>query len=571
MTYSAPIDEHLFLYRNVIGLQGLVNCDRYSAVDEQEYGEILAAVGALASRVLQPLQIAGDREPARLENGIVVTSAGYAEGFRAIAEGGWMGISASPEYGGSGLPVSLTNAANEMLNGACMALGLSPLLTQAQIRALEDHASEEIRRVYLPKLISGDWLGTMNISEPQAGSDLGQIRCAAEPGEDGSYRLNGQKVFISWADADFAENVCHLVLARLPNSVAGTRGLSLFLAPKLIPDENGRPGRRNGVRVVSLESKFGIHGSPTAVVEHEDAKCWLVGEPEAGMSAMFTMMNMARLGVGCQGVGVAEAAAQLATAHALTRKQGRSAHSGEPAFIAEHPNVRRLLAMMKARIFAARAICASCAHAIDMAEASPGSHWAERAAFLTPIAKAFGSETGTEVATMGIAVHGGMGYVTASGAAQFLRDATVATIYEGTNGIQALDLANRKLGGGGEEAVKLLDEIGAELQQADASAAHLVRPAMDACEQVRVATQAMVGQNTADRMAGAEPYLRAFALLLGSVFHLRAFLATGGQGWRAELAGIYAGRILPACAWHCREAALGADDLFKIGDEELAG
>ena len=570
MPYRPPVDDYLFLFRNIIDFEGISGAGNGDALDLEDCGEILTAVGALASDILHPLQASGDRNPARLENGAVVTPKGYAEGYRAIAEGGWIGISASPEYGGSGLPVSVGNAANEMLNGACMALGLNPLLTQSQIRALEAHASEDLKQQYLPRLITGEWLGTMNITEPGAGSDVGKLRCVAERDTDGSFRLTGQKVFISWADADFAANVCHLVLARLPCSPPGTRGLSLFLAPKFIPEDDGSPGIRNSIRIASLESKLGMHGSPTAVVEYDAAKCWMVGEPEDGMRAMFTMMNMARLGVGCQGLGVAEAALQLAASYAAERVQGVPAGSSRGGPIVNHANVRRQLALMRAQVFAARCICAECARAIDLAVSEQNGRWKRRAGLLTPLAKLFGSETGVEVASQGIAVHGGAGYIEGTGAAQFLRDAIVATIYEGTNGIQAIDLVTRKLGNDGAEAMSLLSEVDDTLDRAELRVPELAGPARCALRELQETTVWLARQpDCRSRIAGAEPYLRALALLLGGAYHIRSFLAVDGVGGRAALASVYMHRILPRCSQHCRESRLGAADLFAVNANEL--
>ena len=496
MTYRAPVDDHLFLMKEVIGGRNLPKSGAVEEFGGDEAAEILAGAGRLANEILEPLQRLGDANPSQLSNGVVVTPPGYAEGYRAIADGGWVGMCASPEFGGSGLPLALANAVNEMLNGSCMALGLNPLLTQAQIRALEKHASDEIKRIYLPKLASGTWSGTMNITEPQAGSDVGMLRCLAEPLTDGSYSLTGQKIYISWADADFAENICHLVLARLPSSPAGTKGLSLFLVPKLVPQDDGQPGQRNRVRILSLEEKLGIHGSPTAVVEHDGAKGWMIGAPNGGMAAMFTMMNYARLGVGCQGVGVAEAALQQAAGYSRDRKQGRPSKGIDT--ICGHANVRRMLALMQSQVFAARAICAACAQAIDCADSSGEEGWARRAALLTPIAKGFGSDTGVEVSLAGIAIQGGSGYIEGSGAPQFFRDSLVTTIYEGTNGIQAIDLVSRKLDAG--EAIRLLDEIALEFEEADGQSAALSSAGKLASIAVREATEWMTGQ--ADMMKG---------------------------------------------------------------------
>lgn len=568
MPYQPPVEEHIFTLRSVIGIRELAGTARFADFDEEDAAEILAGAGKLAADILNPLQRSGDRHPARLRNGVVVAPPGYAEGYREIAAGGWIGICARPEHGGAGLPATLGNAVNEILNGSCMSLGLSPLLTQSQIRALEVHASSDLKRIYLPNLASGRWLGTMNITEPEAGSDVGALRCIAEAESDGSFRLTGQKIYISWADADFAENVCHLVLARLPSSPTGTKGLSLFIVPKFIPDDLGRPGALNGVRVASLEHKLGLHGSPTAVVEHNGAKGWMVGEPNGGMHAMFTMMNHARLGVGCQGVGAAEAAMQLAVDFASERHQGRPDPDSGSRSISGHANVRRMLALMAAQIHAARSICASCAKAIDLADSTGEEGWSRRAALLTPVAKVFGSETGVEVALKSIAVHGGMGYIEDSGVAQLLRDSLVATIYEGTNGIQAIDLVTRKLDSG--EVDRLLDETELELVEAERQAGELVRAARDALEETRHATEWMAGQSgMSGRIAGSEAYLRALALLMGSILHIRSHLAVGGVGRRAHLARVFVGRLLPACNWHCREAMLGSNDLFALADHDF--
>ncbi|MBZ0122713.1 MAG: acyl-CoA dehydrogenase, partial [Roseovarius sp.] len=421
MPYRAPADEFRFLLRHVVGFDQVAATDRFAEATPDTVQAILTEAGRMCEDVLAPLQRQGDLHPARLENGVVRTSPGFADGYRAIADGGWVSIAASPENGGMGLPMALTTAVNEMMSSACLSLQLAPLMTQGQIEALEHHASEEIRRTYLPKLISGQWAGTMNLTEPQAGSDVGALGTRAEPNADGGYAISGQKIFISWGDNDFTENVCHLVLARLPGAVAGTKGISLFLVPKFIPDNTGAPGRRNGVNVVSLEHKMGLHGSPTAVMEYDRATGWLVGGEHDGMRAMFTMMNNARLGVGVQGIGVAEGAFQHALAHATERRQGRSPLPDDKATgaIVDHADVRRMLATMKAETLAARAIALATAVAIDMARATGGAAHAARAAFLTPIAKAFGTRTGIRVADTGVQVHGGMGYIEETGAAQY--------------------------------------------------------------------------------------------------------------------------------------------------------
>ncbi|PQO23123.1 acyl-CoA dehydrogenase [Rhodobacteraceae bacterium WD3A24] len=570
MSYRAPLRDFRFLLDHVVGFDRVAATGRYCEAAPDTVEAVLTGAGRLCEEVLAPLQRAGDTRPARLENGVVRTSPGFAEGYRAIAEGGWISTSASPEHGGMGLPQTLTTAVNDMMSAACLSLQLNPLMTQGQIEALEHHASAEIKALYLPRLISGEWCGTMNLTEPQAGSDLGALRTRAEPRDDGTHAITGQKIYISWGDNDFTENVCHLVLARLPDAPAGTKGISLFMVPKRIPDAAGRPGAANALRVVSLEEKMGLHGAPTCVMAYEGATGWLVGEENAGLAAMFTMMNNARLGVGVQGIGVAEAACQRAVAHALERRQGRPPEAGDTGAIADHADVRRMLAVMKAEVFAARAIALANAVAGDMARATGGADWAVRAALLTPITKAHGTDTGIEVASMGMQVHGGMGYIEETGAAQYLRDVRVTAIYEGTNGIQAMDLVGRKMADGGAAAFALLDEIDAEAAAAQTALPDLAGPVAEAARTLRGATDWLVAQPSDERFAGAVDYLRAFARVLGAHYHLRAARAAGGQGPRAALARVFVTRILPEHAGRLHAARAGAAGLYALSAEELA-
>jgi alkylation response protein AidB-like acyl-CoA dehydrogenase len=469
-----------------------------------------------------------------------------------------------------GLPLTVTTAVNEMMASACLSLQLNPLMTQGQIEALEHHASDAIKDLYLPKLISGEWCGTMNLTEPQAGSDVGALRSKAEPNGDGTFAISGQKIYISWGDNDFSGNVCHLVLARLPDGVAGTKGISLFLVPKFIPDEQGNPGVANTLKVVSLEHKMGLHGSPTAVMQYDGATGWLIGEPHDGMRAMFTMMNNARLGVGGQGIGAAEGAFQHALAYAQGRVQGRSPIANGGGTIMDHADVRRMLMTMKADIFAARAIALANAIAIDMQTATGAPEWAARAAFLTPITKAFGTDTGIDVASMGVQVHGGMGFIEETGAAQYLRDVRVTAIYEGTNGIQAMDLVGRKLMDGGEAAFALLDEMQSTIEAARAQGSELAEPVWQAIETLREATEWMVEQgNLNDRFAGASSFLRAYARVLGGYYHLRASLCDAGQGPRTALARFYIKSLLPEHAGLIVAACQGAEELYALTDDDL--
>ena len=564
MPYRSPITELQFLMNHVVGFDQVAATDRFVDATPDTCDAILTEAAKMCDEVLAPLNRAGDLHPAVLENGVVRTSPGYADGYRAIAEGGWIGMASPSDHGGMDLPITLAMGVNDMMSGACLALQLNPLMTQGQIEALEHHASDTIKEMYLPKLISGEWCGTMNLTEPQAGSDVGALRSKAELNGDGSYAISGQKIYISWGDNDFTENVCHLVLARLPDAVDGVKGISLFMVPKILPNPDGTLGERNNLRVVSLEHKMGLHGSPTAVMQYDDATGWLVGEPHAGLAAMFTMMNNARLGVAIQGIGTAEAAYQHALSYAMDRKQGKAGGSGA---IVEHADVRRMLASMKADIFAARAISMANAVAIDMATATGDTAWNARAALLTPISKAFGTDVGMDVAATGIQVHGGMGFIEETGAAQYARDVRVTAIYEGTNGIQAMDLTARKMMDKGEAAFALLDEVEAAAEAAKSTHADLSDLVWQACATLRETTEWLINQDLSDRFAGAVPYLRAFARVLGGHYHLIA--AQQDDPARARLATFYIKRIMPehaALLAHTRE---GGDDLMAITVDDL--
>ncbi|WP_171234981.1 acyl-CoA dehydrogenase [Ruegeria sp. HKCCA6837] len=566
MPYRAPISDYQFLLDHVVGFDQVAATKTFADASADVVSAILSEAGRMCEEVLAPLQRAGDLEPARLENGVLRSSPGYAGGWKAIAEGGWVGISADPQHGGMGLPMTVTTAVNEMMSASCLSLQLAPLMSQGQIEALEHHASDELKALYLPKMISGEWSATMNLTEAEAGSDVGALTSKAEPNGDGTYSVTGQKIFISWGDNDFADNICHLVLARLPDGVPGTKGISLFLVPKYIPDADGKPGVANDLKVVSVEHKMGLHGSPTCVMQYDGAKGWLVGAEHGGMAAMFTMMNNARLGVGGQGVGVAEGAYQHALAYAMDRKQGRTP-SGT---IIDHADVRRMIMDMRADIFAARAILLANATAIDMAKATDDADWAARAALLTPIAKSFGARTGIRVAETGVQVHGGMGFIEETGAAQYSRDVRVTAIYEGTDGIQAMDLVARKMMDGGEAASNLLDEIEDQAERARATMPELAGPVWEASETLREATEWLVAQSDMnDRFAGATAYLQAFARVLGGHYHLTAALADP-DGPRAKLARYYIYALLPEHSGLLARVQSGADSLFALSLDELA-
>ncbi len=564
MSYKAPVADFDFVLSKVVNFARVAATDRFAEATPETVHALLDGAARVAEDALAPLNRVGDEHPARLENGVVRTSPGFADGYRAIAEAGLIAISADPEYGGLGLPMGVTTAVNEMLAGACLSLQLNPLMSQGQIEALDQHASDAIKALYIPKLATGTWSGTMNLTEPQAGSDVGALRSRATPNGDGTYAITGQKIYISWGDSDFVENVCHLVLARLPDGPGGTKGISLFLVPKYLPDDAGNPGRANRLKVVSLEHKLGLHGSPTAVMAYEGATGWLIGAEHGGMAAMFTMMNNARLGVGTQGVGVAEAALQMALSYAAGRVQGRSSIPDGAGTILDHADVRRMLAVMKAETFAARALCLDLAVALDLARATGDPHHQARADLLTPLAKAYGTETGIAVAQMGVQVHGGMGFIEETGAAQYLRDVRVTAIYEGTNGIQAMDLVGRKMSDGGGAIQSAIDEIATA---ARAGEDEMGAPLTAAAALAHAATKRMLDLPLNDRFAGAVPYLMGLARLLGGLYHLRAAQA---DPERRGLAHIYLARCLPQVQADMAQAVLGAADLYAISPDDLA-
>ncbi|MFV0294885.1 MAG: acyl-CoA dehydrogenase family protein, partial [Hyphomicrobiaceae bacterium] len=454
MTYRAPVDDIMFALKTAAGLDELV--DRGAiAVDEETIRAILEEAGRFGSEVLDPLNPSADKAGSKLADGKVETAPGIKEAYLAFAEAGWPALAISEEVGGQGLPAVVSMAASEIWNAANLGFGLCPLLTQGAIHAVEAHGSDELKATYLPKMATGTWTGTMNLTEPHAGSDLGQLRSKAVPQADGTYRITGTKIFITYGDHELTENIIHLVLARLPDAPPGTRGISLFLVPKFLVNADGSLGERNDVICAGVEHKLGIHASPTCVMKFgekgEGAVGYLVGQENRGLNVMFIMMNEARLGVGIQGVAISDRASQRAIAYAQERKQGRALHAaaGEMSPIIEHPDVRRNLMTMKSMTQAARCICLATARELDLSKHGNDEverkAAANRLALLTPIAKAFSTDIGVEVASIGVQVHGGMGFIEETGAAQYYRDARILPIYEGTNGIQAIDLLTRKL------------------------------------------------------------------------------------------------------------------------------
>jgi alkylation response protein AidB-like acyl-CoA dehydrogenase len=484
------------------------------------------------------------------------------------------------EYGGHGFPGSVGLAILEMMTSANMAFSLCPMLSSSAILAIDAHGSDELKAGYLEKLVSGEWTGTMVLTEPEAGSDVGALRAKATPNEDGSWAISGTKIFITWGEHDMVDNIVHLVLARTPGAPPGTKGISLFVVPKLIPDASGAPGDTNGVSCVSIEHKLGIHGSPTCVMAFEESTGWMVGEENQGMRAMFTMMNDARLHVGLEGIGVAERSFQQALEYATTRTQGRAVGAPKTAVspIIEHPDVRRMLMTMKAYVEGARALLYDIAGSIDREHHAPDEAvrlaGQERAALLTPVGKAFGTDLGVELTSIGVQVHGGPGYIEETGSAQFFRDARIAPIYEGTNGIQAIDLVMRKLpmrdGGAVGDFLAEIEGIEPDLRSADLGA--VADRLAEARDHLAEATAYLLScDNPNDALAGATPYLRMFGLLACSYYLARqALVATAtaaADDWMAAkvaTAQFYATQLLPQAGGLLPSVKAGADALFEI-------
>jgi alkylation response protein AidB-like acyl-CoA dehydrogenase len=557
MSYAPPIAEQMLVLDTAAGIGELVE-------DRDLVAAIVDGAGAFAAGTFAPLNRVGDEVGAKWSPEGVAMPEGFARAYRAYVEGGW-GTLAGPEaYGGQGLPLTLATVVLEDLGSANMGFSLCMMLTPGTVEALRHHGSPELREAWLPKLVSGEWTGTMNLTEPQAGSDVGALKTRAEPAGDGTYRITGQKIFITYGEHDLADNIVHLVLARLPGAPAGTRGISLFLVPRILPD-----GSRNDLRCVSIEHKLGIHASPTCVMAYGDeggATGWLVGEENRGMAAMFTMMNNARLNVGLQGVSIAERATQQAVAYARERVQG--SREGRPARIIEFPDVRRMLLRMKALTQAARALAYHCAGQTDRAERGDAEARA-RADLLTPLVKAYGTDIGVEVASLGVQVHGGMGYVEETGAAQHYRDARISPIYEGTNGIQAADLVGRKLGmEGGEVLARLLGEMRAEA----AGEAELLK-LVDACEAV---AGRLLAAGPDDRLAASYPFLTMLSVAVSGWLLARQAAALDGQAESAfrtmKLASIrfYLDQIVPEATGLAASASAPAAALYALGEEAFA-
>ena len=593
MTYRAPVRDLAFTL-DVVGADQLSATGAFPDYDSDVRDAVLQAAGQFSEEVLAPLNRIGDQKGSTYADGDVTAAPGFADAYRQFAAGGWTGLSASVSAGGQALPKALELAAYETVHAANMAFGLCPMLSLAAIEALEQVGTEQQKETYLTRLVSGEWTGAMVLTEPGAGSDLGALTATATPNGDETYSLTGQKIFITWGDHDATDNIVHLVLARLPDAPKGPKGISLFLASKFEVKPDGTLGERNSFRPVGIEHKLGIHASPTCVMAYEGARAELVGRPNEGLAHMFVMMNAARLAVGVEGVGIAERAYQGALAYALDRRQGRSVWTGEASSpIFDHPDVRRSLAVMKAKISAARAICLLTGVAADMAEHAADEtdrrRWKAREDLFTPIAKAWSTDVGVEVASAGLQVHGGMGFIEETGAAQHYRDARIAPIYEGTNGIQAMDLVGRKLSmDGGQAARDLITDMKKTL--AELSRLYSGKPVerfATAIEGVEDATLWLLDRKAdpaaaADVLSGADAYLKLLGDVAGGWLLAKGALLAkarldagdGDPAWlegKMDLYEVYAANVLGHVSSRLAAVGKGGELLKRMTVEALAG
>ena len=593
--YTPPLEDMKFTLKEVVDVQSLENLSPFADVGLESLDDLLDEAGRFFSQVISPTNRVGDLQGSSLNpDGSVTTPEGFLEAYSQYVDAGWGAISFDPEYGGGGFPWLVGIAVTEMLTAANMALSLNPMLTQGSIHALSAHGDTDQKLKWLPKLITGEWAGTMNLTEPQAGSDVGALTTKAELQEDGSYLITGQKIYITWGEHDLTDNIVHLVLARTPDAPIGTKGISLFIVPKYLVDDDGNIGEANDVKCISLEHKLGIHASPTCVLQFGDnggARGYLVGDENSGMRYMFTMMNQARLAVGLEGLAVADRAYQQAIEYALERQQGRRPDTpkGESATIMEHPDIRRMLMTMKAYIEAMRCLIYLNAKAIDIAHNHPDELERQRGEeltnLLTPLSKGWCTDLGNELTSLGIQIHGGMGFVEETGAAQHYRDIRIAGIYEGTNGIQAIDLVGRKLSmRNGEVVSELLGEIDstvAELQENGLG--EIGAPLQLANESLRTASHWLLengGGSTDAGLAGATPYLRMFGTTVGGWLMAKAALSAKNLlaedkdskeflEAKIETATFYAQQILPQVAGLLPSTTSGSDTLFAIDSAVL--
>ena len=574
MTYTPPVQEQRFLLRHIVRLDEIAGHNAFAEAAPDLVHAIVEGAGAFAAGEFAPLNRVGDQVGAKWSPDGVAMPPGFHDAYRAYVEGGWGTLAGPVEYGGQGLPLTLATVVMEDLGSANMGFSLIMMLTPGAVEALKHHGSEELQRTWLPKLVTGEWNGTMNLTEPQAGSDVGALKTRAVRQKDGTYRIKGQKIFITFGEHDLTDNIVHLVLARTPDAPAGTKGISLFLVPKFRLGADGAPADFNDVRCVSIEHKLGIHASPTCVMSYGDEdSCtgWLIGEENGGIRAMFTMMNNARLNVGLQGVSIAERATQAAVAYAGVRVQSARAGwaSREPVPIIQHPDVRRMLLRMKALTQAARALTYYAAGLTDRATLGDAAAKA-RVDLLTPLVKAYGTDVGVEVASLGVQVHGGMGFVEETGAAQHYRDARIAPIYEGTNGIQAADLVGRKLG---LEGGAVLAALFANIRSDAANEAELLALVKD-CETAAAHLSSAEGD---DRMAGSYPFLTMLsAAVCGWLMAVQLGAAAASDAdpdflaMKRSACRFYLDQLVPEARGLMAAAVAPAEILYSVSEEAFA-
>lgn len=587
-SFVVPTEDMKFAL-DVVGRIGEISkLNGFQHLDTQTVGDIIDEAGRFFTEVIAPLNRVGDEQGSTLDDGAVTSPEGFKEAYRAYIDAGWAAAQFPEEWGGGGLPYTVGLAINEMFKTANMAFSLCPMLTHSAVEALLRHGSDEQKALYLEKLVTGEWTGTMHLTEPQSGSDLGSIRARAVPQEDGTYRIFGTKIFITWGDHDLTDNIVHFVLAKTPDAPAGTKGISMFLVPKYLPDADGSPGERNDYRIVSIEHKLGIHASPTCVVSFGDggegAVGWMVGNEFEGMRNMFTMMNTARIGVGIEGLALTERSYQQSLAYARERIQGRRPGGTEEVPIIEHPDVKRMLLTMKASAEAMRALIYHTALHNDLAhhadDETTRRNAASTVALLTPVVKAWCTDLGVEMTSVGIQVHGGMGFIEETGVAQHYRDARIAPIYEGTNGIQAIDLVLRKLPLDGGDAVSR--HISGMTEVMDRMHAHpdleVFRDRLTSAIQGLVDTtewlSARLGAGETDVvLAGATPYLRQFGLVTaGWLMAVQAVAAREGvEGYDPEFleakvanARFYGEHLLPMASGLVPTIKAGTDFLDAV-------
>ena len=587
-TYTAPTRDMRFVLNELAGLPDVNQLPGFEEATVETVDAVLEEAGKFAAEVLAPLNRPGDIDGAKFNDAEVMPPEGFKDAYRAFVESGWASLPFEPEFGGQGLPELVAAATNEIWQSANMGFALCPMLTEGCAVALGLHGSHDMKAIFLPKLVSGEWAGTMNLTEPQAGSDLAEIRTRAAPNGD-TYLISGRKIFITWGDHDFTDNILHLVLARLPDAPPGIKGISLFLVPKYMVNADGSTGRRNDVHPVSIEHKLGIHSSPTCVMSYGDnggAHGYLVGAEHDGIACMFTMMNHARLSVGLQGLSISERAYQQALAYAKEREQGRKPGQSGRARIIQHADVRRMLMLMKSGCEAMRAVAYVTATSLDYMNRSPdsGNH-SERFALLTPVVKAWSTELAQEITSLGVQVHGGMGYIEETGAAQHFRDARITSIYEGTSGIQAQDLVGRKvIRDDGKALRELIGEIrqtAAGLSDADANQAAIKRALDDATEKLAQATDWLLSNYRDDPDAPgsvAINYLMLMGYVCGGWQMARAAMvaaqktaSSGDDFCRSKIvtARFYAEHYLPRTGGHFAAIRAGSGSIMALGEEQF--